>query len=117
MVGYMPKEVRDGLDAARKQKARTRRRMKIQVGGESFAILRYWDTGFAVEADTAPIQRGLADLYEEERLVANCLIVASAEEAGETVYEFKRNTRALDRPPADFVRDEEAPAGYLSAPT
>ena len=116
MVGHMPKEVREGLDAARKQAQRTARRMRIEVGGQSFTILRYWNTGFAVDAEAAPNLRGLADLYEGSRHVAHCLIVACGEEAGEMVYEFKRNTATLDGPPADFVRDDAAPSGYLTRP-
>lgn len=117
MVGYMPKEVRDGLEAARKRGTKDRSRLRIKVGGESFTILRYWDTGFAVDAGTIPSLRGRADLYDGSRHVAQCLIVASAEEAGETVYEFKRSTKPLEGPPADFVRDDTAPAGYLARPT
>lgn len=116
MVGYLPKEVREGLEAARKRAQRKTSRMRIEVGGESFTVLRYWDTGLALEGEV-PHLRGLADLYEGGRHVAQCLIVASAEEAGEMVFEFKRNTAAVDRPPADFVRDEAAPAGLLPRPT
>lgn len=116
MTDYLPKEVREGLEAARKREQRKRSRMRIEVGGESFTILRYWDTGFAVESDTAPHMRGLADLYEGKRHVAQCLIVASAEESGETVFEFKRHTTALERPPADFVREESVAAGLLPSP-
>jgi hypothetical protein len=114
MVGYLPKEVREGLDAARKSAQRRRGRLRLEVGGESFTILRYWDSGFAVDAEDAPRVRGLADLYDGGRHLAQCLIVASSEEEGEMVYEFKRNTAATDRAPLDFARDEEAPAGLIT---
>ena len=114
MVGYMPKEVREGLDAARRTAQRKRGRMRLEVGGESLTVLRYWDDGLAVGADEAAHVRGLADIYDGPRHVAQCLIVASSEAHGEMVYEFKRNTAAQDRPPVDFVREEEPVSGLLT---
>ena len=29
------------------------------------------------------------------------------------VYEFKRSTAAAEKPPLDFARDEDAPAGLI----
>lgn len=116
MVGYMPKEVREGLEAARKREQRKRGRMRLEVGGESFTVLRYWETGLAVDAENAAHLRGLADLYDGGRHVAQCLIVASEEDGDEVVFEFKRQTAAGDQPPVDFVRDEAAPAGFLPRP-
>ena len=37
----------------------------------------------------------------------------SAEEHGQLVYEFKRNTAVRDTAPLDYWRDENAPVGYL----
>ena len=65
--------------------------------------------GFALDADDAPHLRGLVDLYDGARHMSQCLIVASAEEAGEMVYEFKRETPALDAAPLDYQRDPDAP--------
>lgn len=114
MVGYLPKEVREGLDAARKKNARKqKRKLRLDVGGVTFSVLRYWQDGVSVRADRAPHVRGLADIYEGQSHIAQCLIVASSEAFGEMVYEFKRNTAALDQPPADFVRDEDRAVGLL----
>ena len=42
-----------------------------------------------------------------------CLIVASAEDGGEMIYEFKRATEAVDKAPLDFYRDENAPIALI----
>lgn len=112
MVGYLPREVREGLDLARRRADRQNRRLRLEVGGQSFVILRYWDKGFALASTQAPL-RGLADLYDGGRHLAQCLIVASSDEGAETVYEVKRQTIASDAPPADFVRERPLPAGLL----
>ena len=67
MSEFLPKEVREGLEQARKHKLRKKSRMKVRVGDQSFTILRYWDDGFALDADDAPQLRGLVDLYDGGR--------------------------------------------------
>lgn len=116
MTDFLPREVREGLEAARKCERRKSARMRIEVGGQSFTILRYWDEGFALDVEDAPHLRGYGDLYDGARHVGQCLIVASAEEGDEMVFEFKRNTPAAERPPVDFARDEPKTAGALPPP-
>lgn len=113
MLEFLPKELRDGLEAARLRQARRKSRLRVQVGEAVFPVLRIWETGFTVEAGMAPRLRGLVDIYDGGRHIFHCLIVASAEDGGEIVCEFKRHTLVSDRPPLDFWRDENAPAGYL----
>lgn len=113
MSEYLPKEVRDGLDAARKSALRRSSRLRVKAGGQTFTILRYWDQGFAVDRDDAPNLRGLVDLYDGTRHLSQCLIVASEEGPGEMIYEFKRETAALDRAPLDYSRDETAPVALI----
>ncbi|MDE3122098.1 MAG: hypothetical protein KGK00_10005 [Paracoccaceae bacterium] len=110
---YFSKEVLAGLEAARKRDARRKSRLRVQVGDALYPVLRLWDRGFALDADSAPHLRGLVDLYDGSRHLMQCLIVASTEEAGEIVCEFKWTTGANGAPPADFVKDEDAPVGYL----
>ena len=50
-----------------------------------------------------------ADAFDGERHLYQCLIVTSREEAGERIYEFKRNTAASDTAPLDFERASDAP--------
>jgi len=115
MSEFLPKEVRDGLDAARKAQKRKQSRLRVAVGEDIFPVLRFWDGGFALDAETAPQLRGLVDLYDGGRHLYQCLIIASEEESGEMVYEFKRNTAAVDKAPLDFYRDEAAPIALLGS--
>lgn len=113
MSEYLPKEVRDGLEAARKRDLRRKSRLKVRVGDQTFTILRYWESGFALDREDAPHLRGFVDLYDGARHLSQCLIVASEEGPGEMVYEFKRETAVADRPPLDYSRDEAAPVAMI----
>jgi len=113
MSEFLPKEVREGLELARKRDLRRKSRLRVHVGDEVFPVLRFWDAGFSLDTENAPHLRGLVDLYDGGRHLYQCLIVASSEEAGEMRYEFKRNTAAVDRAPLDFYRDENAPVALL----
>lgn len=115
MSEFLPKEVREGLEAARKAHLKRKNRMRVRVDRRVFQVLRVWDNGFSLDATEAPRLRGLVDLYNGERHVSQCLIVASAEEAGEMRYEFKRRTAAVDRAPLDFVQDDLAPVELLNS--
>lgn len=113
MTTYLPKNIRDDLDAARIAGLKKASRLRVQAGDEYFRVLRLWRDGFAVEAGTVPRLRGLVDLYDGSRHLYQCLIVCSEEERGEMVYEFKRNTEATDRAPLDYARDPDAPIALL----
>ena len=82
MTTFLPKEVAEGLEAARKQALRKKSRLRVQAGTEIFTLLKYWDSGFSVDLQDAPQLRGLVDLYDGSRHLYQCLIVASEEEAG-----------------------------------
>ncbi len=114
MSTYMSKEVREGLKAAQMAALKKTSNLRVLVGDEFHPVLRLWKDGFTVEADTAPVMRGLVDIYDGGRHIYQCLIVASETEAGEMCYEFKRNTTAQDQAPLDFYRDPLAPVGLLS---
>lgn len=114
MSDYLPKDVREGLEQARKQSLRKKSRMKVRAGDQVFTILRYWDDGFALDAEDAPKLRGLVDLYDGARHLSQCLIVASEEEEGEMVFEYKRATPASDHVPLDYEQRADAPVGLLT---
>ena len=113
MLEFLPKEIVEGLAMARNRDAARKSRLRVQVGEAVFPVLRFWHDGFALDATLSPRLRGLVDVYEGSRHVFQCLIVASAEEHGQLVYEFKRNTAVRDTAPLDYWRDENAPVGYL----
>lgn len=113
MSEFLPKEVREGLEAARKQSLKKKSRLKVRVGGHDFTILRYWDDGFSLDSQEAPHLRGLVDVYDGARHVSQCLIVASEEDDGEMVFEFKRETMAHDFAPLDYERGD-APVALIT---
>jgi hypothetical protein len=113
-MSYLPKDVHDGLDAARIAKQRKRSRLRVRAGEQEFVILRHWETGFAMAAEDAVSLPGRVDLYEGARHLCQALIVTSTEDAGERVFEFKYATPAAGiAPPADFARNPDAPVGLL----
>ena len=114
MSEFLPKEVREGLELARKRDLKKKSRLRVAVGEEIFPVLKFWDTGFSLDIENAPHLRGLVDLYDGAKHLYQCLIVASDEEAGEMRYEFKRNTAAVDKAPLDFYRDANAPIALLN---
>lgn len=113
MLEFLPKDIAEGLSMARNREAARKSRLRIQIGEAVFPILRFWHDGFALDAALAPKLRGLVDVYDGSRHVFQCLIMASSEENGQRIYEFKRNTAVRDSAPLDYWRDEDAPVGYL----
>jgi hypothetical protein len=114
MLEFLPKEVRDGLEAARKRERSRKTRLRVRSGEAEFPVLRLWDDGFALKAGRTPGLRGLVDVYDGSRHICQCLIIASGIENEELICDFKRSTFAEDRPALDFWRDENAPVGYLT---
>ena len=114
MSEFLPKDVREGLRLAHTQNLRKKSRLKVRTEDSDITILRYWDEGFSLDAEEAPHLRGLVDVYDGARHVSQCLIIASQEEDGEMVYEFKRETRAQDKVPLDYERDASAPVALLT---
>jgi len=115
MSEFLPKEVREGLEMARKRALRNKSRLRVHTNDEILPVLKFWETGFALDIEDAPHLRGLVDIYDGSRHLYQCLIVASEEaEGGEMVYEFKRHTAAVDKAPLDFYRDENAPIALLT---
>jgi hypothetical protein len=114
VLEFLPKEVREGLEAARKRDRARKSRLRVQLGEAVFPVLRLWDAGFALDAERTPKLRGLVDVYDGSRHLCQCLIVASTIENGELICEFKRSTPAEDRPALDFWRDDNAPVAYLA---
>ena len=113
MATYLPREVREGLEAAHRLALRRKTRLRVVVGDEVFPILRLRDHGMVVPADGTPRLRGLVDVYDGGRHLWQCLIVASAKEGEEMTYEFKRQTAAETLPALDFELPDTRPAGLL----
>jgi hypothetical protein len=114
MSEFLPKEVREGLELARKRALLKKSRLRVHIDDAVYPVLKLWETGFTLDADQAPALRGLVDLFDGSRHLYQCLIVASQQESGQMLYEFKRNTAVVDRPPVDFVKNENAPIALLN---
>jgi hypothetical protein len=113
MSTFLPKEVQAGLDAARKKDQKRNSRMLVEADGQTYRVLRFWETGFALDAETSPHLRGYVDLFDRGEHLYQCLILASAEEAGQMCYEFKRLTAINGKQPADFVQEEVKVSGLI----
>lgn len=113
MLEFLPKDVSDGLALARKTKERRKSRLRVQVGDAVFPVLRFWQDGFVLDGALTPHLRGLVDVYEGNRHVFECLIVASVAEGDEITCEFKRLTPVADKAPLDFWLDPTLPVGLL----
>ena len=113
MLNFLSKEVREGLDFARKSEQRRKSRLRVQVGDAVFPILRIWSGGFALDAALTPQLRGLVDVYDGAKHIFQCLIIASVPEGDEVICDYKRATLVAGRPALDYVRDEQAPVGFL----
>ena len=115
MMTFLPKEIQDGLDQARKRDRRRKARLRVAVGELTFPVLEFREGGFALDIENAPKLRGLVDLYNGGCHLYQCLIVASEEDGTLMRYEFKRSTAAVDSAPLDFVREPTAPVAYLES--
>lgn len=113
MLEFLPKEVRDGLEAARNRDSKRRNRLRVQVGEAVFPVLRLSDDEMELDSSLTPHLRGLVDLFDGARHVAQCLIVASTQENGVLICGFKRVTNVTDGPALDYWRDENAPVALL----
>ena len=109
MSDFLPRELREALRDVPAEGG-GRGRMRIEVGGRSFAVLRHGPRGFAVEGADAARMRGLVDLYEGSRHLSRCLVVATGAEDGRVFFEFKRATPVAEGPSPDFAPEPPAPA-------
>ncbi len=113
MTDFLSREMLAEMEAARKKALKKRSRLRIITGDEVYPVLRMLPEGFTLDADQVAHLRGLVDLYDGARHMAQCLIMASDVAGGELVCTMKWQRKTADTPPLDYVRDEAAPVGYL----
>ncbi len=112
MEVHMSAEVLDGLERARKSAVAQSKRLRVMAQDQVFSVLRSWDGGFALSSD-APHMRGTVAFCDGTTLLHECLIVCSALEGREMIYEYKRMTKAgLDRV-LDYVQADDAPVALI----
>lgn len=114
MLEYLPAELREGFERARKKSSARSRRLSLHIGDAVFPIRRFWEGGLALDADRLPQLRGFVEIYEGPRPILTCLIVASEVENGELICSFKRATPTLDRAALDYEVDSDQPSGFIT---
>jgi hypothetical protein len=81
-------------------------RVRLKAGKVDVAAVRLGPVRLSVASADAVRLPGLVDLYEGERQVSRCLIVAAEVRAGETIFELKRESPMRLSAPKDFAAEE-----------
>ena len=110
MSTFLSKDVLAGLEAAQKTDLKKKNRFRIEFNKEYYPVIRLTKSGFCVEAEKAPMIRGLVDLYDREKHLKQCLIVAAKEENGIVHFDYKRNTTTQTSAPKDFFQENKVVA-------
>jgi hypothetical protein len=106
MLEDLPAEIRAALAAAQEGPKRGLREgpeLRLHSGRAVVPVLRLWDGGLALPAESRPHLRGRVDVWDGPRHLFQALIVATGEAGGEVVCAFKRATPAGDGPPRDYA--------------
>ena len=110
MSTFLSKDVLAGLEAAQKTDLKKKNRFRVEFNKKHYPVIRFTKSGFCVEAEKAPMIRGLVDLYDGDRHLKQCLIVASKEENGLVHFDFKRKTATQTSAPKDFYQESTVAA-------
>lgn len=111
---HMSAEVLEGLHRARTRAQRKSKRLRVVTEEEVFPVLRSWEGGFALSS-SAPHIRGTIEFCDGATLLHECLIVCSALEGHEMVYEYKRMTKPTEGRILDFAQADDTPVALLTA--
>ena len=107
---FLSKGVLAGIEAAQKTSLKKKNRLRVKFNKNYFPVMRLTKNGFSVEAEMAPMIRGLVDLYDGDRHLKQCLIVASKEENGLVYFDFKREAATQTSAPKDFYQESTVAA-------
>lgn len=113
MYSFLPEAVRLGLEEARKSALRRKGRLAVHDGDKTYRVRRLWDGGFALDLDATDKLRGHVDIYDGPKHLYQCLVMSSADDGDERIFEFKWITPAATQAPVDFVRPDFVPAGLI----
>lgn len=82
-----------GFDAVRARAPKSRparaQRLRVEMPGVTYPVLRRWTNGFAVAADASALH-GVVNLYEGDTHLGQCLITGSEASGAEHIFTFKR---------------------------
>ena len=110
MSTFLSKDVLAGLEAAQKTNLKTKKRLRVEFNKKRYSVIKLTKSGFCVEAKKAPMIRGLVDLYDRDKHLKQCLIVAAKEENGIVYFDYKRNTTTQASAPKDFFQENKVVA-------
>ena len=110
MSTFLSKDVLAGIEAAQKTGLKKKNRLRVEFNKNHYPVMRLTQNGFCVEAEMAPMIRGLVDLYDGDKHLKQCLIVASKEENGVVHFDFKRKTVTQTSAPKDFYQESTVAA-------
>ena len=107
MSTFLSKDVLAGLEAAQKTDLKKKNRFRVEFNKKNYPVVKLTKSGFCVEAENAPMIRGLVDLYDRDKHLKQCLIVAAKEENGIVHFDYKRNTTTQTSAPKDFFQENK----------
>ena len=110
MTTFLSKDVLAGLEAAQKTDLKKKNRFRVEFNKKYYPVIRLTKNGFCVEVEMAPMMRGLVDLYDRDKHLKQCLIVAAKEENGIVHFDYKRNTTTQTSAPKDFYQENKVAA-------
>ena len=110
MSTFLSKDVLSGIEAAQKSNLKNKNRLRVEFNKNHYPVMRLTQNGISVEAEVAPMIRGLVDLYDGDKHLKQCLIVASKEENGVIHFDFKRKTATQNSAPKDFYQESRVAA-------
>lgn len=113
MNDFLPVEVREGLQAARKASLKRADKLCVHDGDDVYRIRRFWGDGLSIDATQGDKLRGRVEIYDGSRHVYQCLIVSSRLEHDEYIFDFKWLHPVSTAPAADFERQTDLPAALL----
>ena len=99
-----------GIEAAQKTGLKKKNRLRVEFNKNHYPVVRLTQNGFCVKAEMDPMIRGLVDLYDGDKYLKQCLIVASKEENGLVHFDFKRKTATQTSAPKDFYQESTVAA-------
>tara|TARA_B100000902_G_scaffold120694_1_gene120960 strand:- start:49 stop:399 length:351 start_codon:yes stop_codon:yes gene_type:complete len=110
MSTFLSKDVLAGIEAAQKTSLKKKNRLRVEFNKNNFPVMGLTKNGFCVAAEMAPMIRGLVNLYDGDKHLKQCLIVASKEENGIIHFDFKRTTATQTSAPKDFHQERKVAA-------
>ena len=110
MSTFLSKDVLAGLEAAQKTDLKKKNRFRVEFNKKHYPVIRLTKNGFCVEAEKAPMIRGLVDLYDRDKHLKQCLIFATKEENGIVYFDYKRKTKTQASAPKDFFQENKGVA-------